>query len=282
MAGTIAAPANSAFPFAIGSSATRRQGTKARVGGLRAPRPYVLRGRKRAAILSFRLPRRSLVVFEVSQLAPVCRPIGLFRVRGRAGMNRVRFAGRVAGRTLRPGTYELRARGLVRARVRVVILPRGATAASATEALAANACPSEAGSASASLAAATASPLTSSSAGGDAAAAGTSTTAAGVAGVSESEPPLNGDSPASGEERSAGGALGVFSPPDTAVGTLAFALLLAGIAAAILLLGAASLPQTAARDPRLATLVADRRLELALAGTMTLFLVTVAYLVVVN
>jgi hypothetical protein len=243
----------------------------------------VLRGSKRAAILIFRLPRRSLVVFEVSQLSPVCRPIGLFRVRGRAGVNRVRFTGRVAGRALRPGTYELRARGRTRARVRVVILPRGAATASATEALGANTCPSATGSATASLAASTASPFASSSARGDAPAAETTgPVAAGVAGVSETEPPLNGDSPESGEERSAGGALGVFTPPDTAVGTLAFALLLAGIAAAILLLGAATLPQAAARDPRLAALVADRRLELALVGTMTLFLVTVAYLVVVN
>jgi hypothetical protein len=244
----------------------------------------VLRGTKRAAILSFRLARRTLVVFEVAQLAPVCRPIGLFRVRGRAGENRVRFAGRVSGRILRPGTYELRARGRTQARVRVVILARGAAPTSVNEALAANTCAAEVGTGTAALAASSTSQLTSSS-GGDALTNGSAGTtgggASGVAGVSEDAPPRQPDSPG-GAEPSAGGALGVFTPPDTTVGALAFALLLAGIGAAILLLGAASLPQAAARDPRLAALVADRRLELALAGTMTLFLVTVAYLVVVS
>jgi hypothetical protein len=59
-------------------------------------------------------------------------------------------------------------------------------------------------------------------------------------------------------------------------GAVALALLLGGLAAAIVLLGAAALPQTAA--PRVAGVLADRRLEIALAGALTLLVVTGVYL----
>jgi hypothetical protein len=57
---------------------------------------------------------------------------------------------------------------------------------------------------------------------------------------------------------------------------LSFGLLLGGLAAAILLLGLAALPATAA--PRLAGWRDDRRLDMALAGALTLLVVTVVYL----
>jgi hypothetical protein len=76
--------------------------------------------------------------------------------------------------------------------------------------------------------------------------------------------------------------LGSLSAPGSTFGIVALALLLAGIGAAMLLLGAAALPGTVARDQRIAGLVADRRLELALAGTATLLFVTVAYLFAVS
>jgi hypothetical protein len=59
-------------------------------------------------------------------------------------------------------------------------------------------------------------------------------------------------------------------------GAVALALLLGGLAAAIVLLGAAALPQTAA--PRVAGVLAVRRLEIALAGALTLLVVTGVYL----
>jgi hypothetical protein len=57
---------------------------------------------------------------------------------------------------------------------------------------------------------------------------------------------------------------------------LSFGLLLGGLAAAILLLGLAALPVTAA--PRLAGWRDDRRLDMALAGALALVVVTVVYL----
>jgi hypothetical protein len=57
------------------------------------------------------------------------------------------------------------------------------------------------------------------------------------------------------------------------------ALLLAGAILAIFLLGLATLPVTALGEPRLAALVETRRIELALAGTTTLFAAVLAYLI---
>jgi hypothetical protein len=56
---------------------------------------------------------------------------------------------------------------------------------------------------------------------------------------------------------------------------LSLGLLVGALAAAILLLGLAALPLTAA--PRLAALRADRRLDMALAGAVALLVVTVVY-----
>jgi hypothetical protein len=61
---------------------------------------------------------------------------------------------------------------------------------------------------------------------------------------------------------------------------LSFAVLLGALAAAIVLLGLATLPLP--RVPWLAALRADRRLDLALAGAVTLLIVTVVYLAFVS
>lgn len=83
----------------------------------------------------------------------------------------------------------------------------------------------------------------------------------------------------------AGGAGAVTVSPDPAVATadrsaddssLSLALLLGGLAAAIVLLATAALPAAAA--PRVGGLLAQHRLELALAGAVTLLAVAVAYL----
>jgi hypothetical protein len=60
----------------------------------------------------FRLSRPALLQFTVVRVYPTCKLIGRFRVRGRAGVNRVPFTGRIRGRPLAEGTYRL----LVRAR----------------------------------------------------------------------------------------------------------------------------------------------------------------------
>jgi hypothetical protein len=46
------------------------------------------------------------------RVAPDCRLVGRFRVKGHPGTNRVRFRGRIKGRALRPGTYVIRAHAL--------------------------------------------------------------------------------------------------------------------------------------------------------------------------
>jgi hypothetical protein len=50
------------------------------------------------------------VIFTVNQVSPACREIGRLTVAGRAGLSRVRFADRVHGRSLSPGTYRIAAR----------------------------------------------------------------------------------------------------------------------------------------------------------------------------
>jgi hypothetical protein len=244
----------------------------------------VLLGRARtvrAAILTFRLPKRALVVFEVRQLAPVCRTVGVLRVRGRAGVNRVRFAGRVRGKLLAPGTYELRVRGLPEVRVRIAVLGRGGTASQAARALKTSVCAVETELASSS-GTGWASPLASLPRAG----AGSESPSGGVAGETAGSPtdetPAGSSGGDDGGRPSAGEALGAISRGAQQAGPLGLALLLAGIGAAVLLLGAASLPVTAARGPWLAGLVADRRLEFALAGAVTLLVVTLAYLVAIS
>jgi hypothetical protein len=65
--------------------------------------------------------------------------------------------------------------------------------------------------------------------------------------------------------------------PDDPLGAFPLGLLLTGLASAILLLGAASLPRAPARGPALLGLVADRRLELTLAGATLLLVTTLVY-----
>jgi hypothetical protein len=258
------------------------RGTSTRVVRLRAPRPFIVRGSKqgkRAAILTFRLPRKALVVFEVHRIAPTCAGIGLFRVRGAEGKNRVRFPGRIRGRLLPPGTYQLRARGFPQLRVRVAILPKGSTKADRRAALRARStCPSIDPS---ELLASTAS--TSETAAGGGTSAGDTPQTGGVAAAEESNPPEKDALGSARESRPpAGGALGAISRGARDAGALGLSLILVGICAAILLLATASLPETATRGPWLTSLVADRRLEIALAGVVTLVVVTLAYLVSVS
>ena len=244
---------------------------------LTAPRPFVRRGARRAAILRFRLPRAGLVVFEVRQLSPECRRAGLLRVNGRAGVNRVRFSGRVAGRMLAPGTYELRARFRPSVRVRIAILPRHAATTTVPARLRASTCATApptaaAGDSTVVAAAATAVPPAGPTSGD----AGAGESASGVAGAEAS-----GDreaAPPAGTDHPGRGLLPALPTPGGPLGTLLLALLLAGIAASMLMLGAAALPDAVGRRERLSTVVADRRLELALAGTTTLLVVTIAYL----
>src|SRR5207248_5495432 len=77
---------------------------------LRASRAFLpLRGPKahRALMLVFRLRHAARVRFTVVEVFPLCRVVGSFTVRGHAGRNRFRFNGRVHGKRLPAGTYQI-------------------------------------------------------------------------------------------------------------------------------------------------------------------------------
>ena len=83
-------------------------GSKANPGRLRAERWVVRPGRKNGgAVVVFELPRAALLRVTVRRVFPSCKVMGSFRVRARAGVNRLRFSGRLRGRPLPPGTYRL-------------------------------------------------------------------------------------------------------------------------------------------------------------------------------
>ena len=111
---------------------SRRSGSRAaRVYRLHFSRDWISRTgpkKRKHTQLVFVLKRAAVVEFVVVQVAPSCRRIGRFRVAGRAGVNRVRFRGRIGGRMLGPGTYRIRARTVPRGRAvanaKVVIVAR--------------------------------------------------------------------------------------------------------------------------------------------------------------
>jgi hypothetical protein len=55
----------------------------------------------------FRLRHAARVRFTIVQVFPLCRVVGSFTVRGHAGLNRLRFNGRIHGKRLDPGTYQI-------------------------------------------------------------------------------------------------------------------------------------------------------------------------------
>ena len=82
---------------------------------------------QRRTTLVFVLGRPVVVEFVVVQLAPQCRRIGRFRVRGHEGVNRIRVGRRIGRRALAPGTYRFVARTVPRGRKvadrRLVVVP---------------------------------------------------------------------------------------------------------------------------------------------------------------
>jgi hypothetical protein len=71
-----------------------------------------------------------MVELVFTRIAPDCRVVGRMRVAGHAGLNRIRFRGRIGRRVLRPGTYRvtaraIRPRGAARVHVRLVVIGRG-------------------------------------------------------------------------------------------------------------------------------------------------------------
>lgn len=106
-------PAAEDGPAAEEERLLRRRSAAAR--GVRAtrnvrpvPARFSNRGKaRRSTILVFWLARPGRVVFTVLGEAPSCRALGSFAARGRSGVNRVRYRGRLHGRPLPPGRYTL-------------------------------------------------------------------------------------------------------------------------------------------------------------------------------
>ena len=100
-------------------------------------------GKQRTTLL-FTLRNPALVGFVVVQVAPDCRRIGSFRVRGHRGVNRVRLDNRIGRHVLGPGTYELVTRPHPNTRkvtaTRLVVV-RGSTRREIRAARSAFACP---------------------------------------------------------------------------------------------------------------------------------------------
>jgi hypothetical protein len=88
--------------------------------------------RNGGTIIVFRLSRPTVLRVTVVRVYPTCERIGTFTVRGRAGVNRIRFRGRLGRRTLPAGSYRLivRARGAERDAAAVpIVVARGPVSA---------------------------------------------------------------------------------------------------------------------------------------------------------
>jgi hypothetical protein len=112
---------------------------------VRASKLVVRPGRRDGGTtLVFTLKHGTAVRFTIVRVYPSCKRIGSFSVRAHAGVNRVRFRGRLGGRPLAEGTYRLvaRARGqeMAAATVTFVVVRGKMTSAELGRARRANAC----------------------------------------------------------------------------------------------------------------------------------------------
>jgi hypothetical protein len=217
--------------------------------------------------LKFKLGRKAEVEFTVLQVSPVCRVVGRFTVQGRAGLNRVRFNGRVRGAQLGAGTYRITARtrrGGTVFRTTLVLVDAGAP--SKTEfALArrSNVCRS-------------AGVLGASSTRGSlTGAAGSVSQASGVAGSTIVRHQKPGKLSGSDDDRGRPVAQAISRAVENAKNPVVIALL----GFAVLIFGLAALPRGVVADPRMMTLVASHRTELAMAGIAALGAAVVAMLI---
>jgi hypothetical protein len=216
--------------------------------------------------------------FTVVRVYPTCERVGSFRVRARAGVNRVKFRGRLQGRPLAEGTYRLlvQARGTrVDGAVKLVVVREPLSRAELRRAQNANVCGLTAG-------------ATETVLGGSSRSGGVTTHVGAVLGVSVSGRGRG----AAHEENAAKGPLAAAAGPigrgAKMLGTR-FAktiedsrpihpLVWAVLALAILLLALAAVPPKALVTAR-AQAVAYRRLEVAVAGAAALAIAFFMFLI---
>jgi hypothetical protein len=200
----------------------------------------------------------------VAQVAPVCRAIGHFSVRGRQGTNRIPFAGRVGRKDLGPGTYLIVARtrsGRVVQRLTLVVVGnRTPSPAQLRAARAANVCAADSGVIS--------SPGSASafSKGGNLASASKPSPSGALA----SAPSKVTASPPSGA---------VLGATAAEAANVARPFLVALLMAAIVALGLASLPRVAVAGGRVNELLARHRLEITSVGAAALVAVALSFLI---
>jgi hypothetical protein len=217
------------------------------------------RGKKRAITLTFVLPRAGRVFFTVSQVSPVCRTAGHFSYRGHAGLNRVRFNGRVAGRQLGPGTYRISAQtrtGGTVPRVTLVVVDTSApTRAQLEAARSKNLC---------SIA--------------DWSTGASNTAGLATAGALQRSFTPKGEPFARAVAKSSNSHSGVLGASLEKTAEALRPLIIALLALSILLLAVASLPRAAVPDPRLHNVLARHRVDLAGVGAVALAAVVVVFL----
>jgi hypothetical protein len=220
---------------------------------------------RRSTVLTFVLKRPTRVIFTVEQVAPDCQTVGRFSIRGRTGLNRFRFSARVGRQELGAGTYRITARtvnGRALHRVIVVVVVDGAapTPGKLAALRAANVCPNNGGTATAE--GSTGGPNTGWLSGTD--------------DFSKAQPSASGPT-TSGSSGALGGVLGSATVEKTAKAIRPA--LVAVLAAAILLLGLASLPRVAFADARINEALARHRAEIVCVGALALVAVVVTFLV---
>jgi hypothetical protein len=198
-------------------------------------------------MLVFRLRHAARVRFTVVEVFPLCRVVGSFTVRGHAGRNRFRFNGRVRGKHLPAGTYQIGLRTkrgrLLRVTIAIFDTPVGSRSAVAS-ARTRNVC-------------------------------GAPTTAFSALPGLTLLPPVEGKSAEAAASVSRSSSHHVLGVDVTAprnlvreIGKNPLALVALGLA--VLLLGTAAVPQAAMAGDRAAFVLARQRPALVLAGGMAL------------
>jgi hypothetical protein len=254
-----------------GSSAAGRAGawTSAGTTRLTSSRSWIAaHGPKQRLVttLGFRLKGNGLVRFTVMQVAPVCRLAGTFQVHGHAGLNRVRFGGRLHGAPLSAGTYEVTARTrsgkVIAVTTLVVVAARAPSRQELAFARKSNVCVASGVLGEAAVRGSLAADVH----------AGTKHEASTIVGNQRT----SGGKPSRDDESSS--ASPVASASLAAVEKARSPIVIALLGLAALMLGLAAVPRTAIADPRMIGLVATHRLELAAAGTTALLAAIVAML----
>jgi hypothetical protein len=236
---------------------------------VRSTRPTVQPGSKTGATtIVFRLARGALVRFTVVRVHPTCERVGAFHVRAHAGVNYVKWRGRLNRKPLEEGTYRLvvRARGASRdAAVLKIVIVRGKalSARELREAWTANVC-GEVGTADAEAA--------ETRRGGAATWSGRGATGGSATSARESE------LPGAGTIGRAAETLGARFTKAVADTRSVDPLVWAALALSLLLLAVAAAPTEALAGAR-AEAIAYRRLEVALAGTAALGVALLLYVI---